>query len=235
MQHNKEKFAVILAGGKGTRLAPFTATLPKPLMPIGDKAILEIILSRLSDNGVKSAILAVNHMAHLIQAYFGNGEKFGISLEYSIENSPLGTVGPISLIDKLPKSFIVMNGDILTDISFEALCKSHEQSKKLLTVCVSKRKHVIDYGVIGLDIEKNTVNSFKEKPIEEFYVSMGIYVFERSLLNLVPKDKSFGFDQLIKKMISKKIDINIFRHSGYWLDIGRPDDYAKANEDFSKL
>ena len=225
--------AIILAGGKGTRLRPYTVSLPKPLMPVGDYPILEIIILQLARSGFSRIILAVNHQAELIKAYFGNGSRFGIEILYSLEKKPLGTVGPLGFIDDLDKNFLVMNGDILTDLNFEQLFQLHESKKNLLTVSTYRRATKIDYGVLDLSSDDNVIG-FREKPVLEFNVSMGVYVINKKILNHIPK-KKFGFDDLILCLLgkNKKVAVNIY--DGYWMDIGRPDDFFSANEDFESM
>jgi len=236
MKYNQKKLhAVILAGGKGTRLAPYTTTLPKPLVPVGEKPILEIILKQLSDHNVKNIVMAVNHMAQLIQAFFGDGGRYGVDINYSLEDKPLGTVAPLKLIDGLPDNFFVMNGDVLTDIDYKDLFEEHILSGALLTVATYKRISHIDYGVIEIDEETKNIKGFHEKPNKEFDVSMGVYVFNKNVLDLVPYNKSYGFDDLVLKLLELKKDINTFEHKGYWLDIGRPEDYVKANDDVGNI
>jgi NDP-mannose synthase len=227
--------AVILAGGKGTRLRPYTTTIPKPLMPIGEKAILEILIRQLCSAGVKKITLAVSHSADLISAFVGNGERFGIDIKYSREEKPLGTVGPIKLIKDLPENFLVMNGDVLTDLNFEDLFLNHVRSNALLTISAYSRLQKIDFGVIDVDMENKQVIGFREKPVYEFRVSMGIYVFNRALLDQVPISVPYGFDDLVISLLKDKQPIHVYPYGGYWLDIGRPDDYDKANQDIETL
>jgi len=225
--------AIILAGGKGTRLRPYTVSLPKPLMPVGDYPILEIMILQLARSGFSRIILAVNHQAELIKAYFGNGSRFGIEILYSLEKKPLGTVGPLGFIKDLDKNFLVMNGDILTDLNFEQLFELHESKKNLLTVSTYRRSTKIDYGVLDLSSDDNVIG-FREKPVLEFNVSMGVYVMNKKILNHIPK-KKFGFDDLILCLLARneKVAVNIY--DGYWMDIGRPDDFFSANEDFESM
>jgi len=213
--------AVILAGGQATRLRPFSAALPKPLVPVGNWAILEILLMQLKNAGIKNITIAVNHLAHLIQSYFSDGAKWGLDIDYSLEEKPLGTAAPIKLIKDLPNTFYVMNGDLMTDIDFAGLYDYHIQKGAEITVAVYERKSKIDFGVIDVD----------EKPVYDFCVSMGIYVIDRSLLELVPDDTHFGFDDLMYACIENKRNAVCYRHNGYWLDIGRPDDYARAQDE----
>jgi NDP-sugar pyrophosphorylase family protein len=225
--------AVILAGGKGTRLKPYTTTLPKPLMPVGERPILEVVLNQLRKGGVKKVTLAVNHMADLIMAFFGHGEKFGIEITYSIEDKPLGTVGPLKLIKNLPEHFLVMNGDLLTDLNFTDLHRYHKNLDGMLTIATYKRETKIDFGVLDID-KTNQIIGFHEKPIYHFDVSMGVYVFSRSLVDRIPHNQAHGLDDLVLGMLRDRIPINTYPFNGYWLDIGRPDDYDRANQEIDK-
>jgi NDP-mannose synthase len=227
--------AVILAGGKGTRLRPYTTTIPKPLMPIGEKAILEILIRQLCSAGVKKMTLAVSHGADLISAFVGNGERFGIEIRYSREEQPLGTVGPIKLIKDLPENFLVMNGDVLTDLDFGDLLLYHVRSNAILTISSYSREQKIDFGVLDVDMQNKQVIGFREKPVYDFRVSMGVYVFNRALLDRVPIAEPYGFDDLVLGMLKDRQPIHAYPYDGYWLDIGRPDDYDKANQDIETL
>lgn len=227
--------AVILAGGKGTRLRPYTTTIPKPLVPLGDRSILDILLHRLAKCGCERATLTVGHMAELIMAYFGDGAKWGVPLDYSIEDQPLSTIGPLKLIDDLPEHFLVMNGDLLTDLDFADLYETHVESGALGTVAVFEREVKIDFGVLGYDDGSRRLTRFTEKPTERFSVSMGIYAFSREILDLVPKGRPFGFDDLMLASLEGGLDVRVYPYDGYWLDIGRPDDYDRANADFESM
>ena len=221
--------AIILAGGKGTRLKPYTTTLPKPLVPVGDRPILSIVMGQLKEAGVTKVTLAVCHLAELIMAFFGSGEKFGLEIEYSLEPQPLGTVGPIRLVEGLPDDFIVMNGDILTDLSYRDLWHSHLRSGAPLTIATYQRDSLIDFGVLEVDESTRRVQGFREKPVFRFEVSMGIYVFSRRLLDLIPANQPYGLDNLVLDLLNRRCVINTHHHNGYWLDLGRPDDYDRAN------
>ncbi|SDD80264.1 nucleotidyltransferase family protein [Sporomusa acidovorans] len=223
--------AVILAGGKGTRLKPYTVTLPKPLVPVGEKPILDIVINQLKKAGVTKITIAVNHMADIIMAFFGNGEKYGIDISYSFEDKPLSTVAPIKLIEGLPENFLVMNGDILTDINYTDLFQSHLNSGADLTIATYKREAKIDFGVLDINEQKKEIIGFREKPKYHFSVSMGVYVFSRSVLDQVPYYEAYGLDNLVLDMLKSKKKINSYLFDGYWLDIGRPDDYEQANTD----
>lgn len=227
--------AVILAGGKGTRLKPYTSVIPKPLVPVGERAILEILITRLKKLGVDELFICVNHFAEIIMAFFGDGSKFGLKINYSTEEKPLSTVAPIKLIPNLPENFLVMNGDLLTDLDFGALYNFHLQNKALLTVSTYQRRTKIDFGVIDIDAGAQVASGFREKPEFTFDVSMGVYAMNRKVLNFVPENESFGFDNLMTTLLERHEPVKIYPYTGYWLDIGRPDDYEKANEDIDLL
>lgn len=223
--------AVVLAGGKGTRLRPYTAVIPKPLVPVGEKAILEILIGQLVESGITDLTLCVNHFARLIEAYFGNGSQFGATIEYSLEDKPLSTMAPLRLIDNLPDDFLVMNGDLLTDIDFKEFLAYHKEHKALLTVATYSRKQKIDFGVIDIDASKLTATGFREKPETDLSVSMGVYALNRRILDFIPANEKFGFDGLMLALLEANEPIKVFPFEGYWLDIGRPGDYDQANKD----
>ncbi|MHC9543694.1 MAG: NDP-sugar synthase [Vulcanimicrobiota bacterium] len=223
--------AIILAGGKGTRLKPYSTVFPKPLMPVGEHPILGVVIKQLVAAGITDITISVNHMADLIMAFFGNGEKFGAKIEYSIENTPLGTVAPVKLVKNLEDHFLVMNGDLLTDINFNELIHCHNASGAKLTIAVYKRDATIDFGIVQIDSQTSQVKGFKEKPTYNYDVSTGVYVYSRILLDRVPDNQPYGMDRLILDMLHDDDPINTYRHNGYWLDIGRPDDYDQANRD----
>ena len=220
------KRAVILAGGKGTRLRPYTVVLPKPLMPIGEYPILEVIIRQLVYFGFDHITLAVNHQADLLKAFFGDGTSWGVKIDYSLENSPLGTMGPLKLIPDLPKNFLVMNGDVLTDLNLAEFYKEHELSSRIFSIASKIRHQHIDYGVLLVDEEKALIG-FEEKPKVTYQVSMGVYMVNSDILQVLP-DGAFGFDDLMLSLIKLDKKVNVKDHSGYWLDIGRPDDYMEA-------
>jgi len=225
--------AVILAGGKGKRLAPYTTVLPKPLMPIGDMPILEVVLRQLKHHGCDEATMAVGHLAELLMAFFNDGVKLGMKINYSIEDKPLGTAGPLSLIQGLDSHFLVMNGDILTDLDFTDLYSYHRKSGALATIATYQRTVRIDFGVLETDAD-NSVRDYIEKPTMMYRVSMGIYVFDPAVLSYIKPDTYFDFPDLVRLLISEGEKIASYPFSGYWLDIGRPDDYEKATEEFEQ-
>lgn len=226
------KRAVILAGGLGTRLRPYTVTLPKPLMPVGEYPILEIIVRQLAMANFTHLTFAVNHQAEIIKAFFGDGKKWGLHIDYSLEEMPLGTMGPLLLIDDLPDDFLVMNGDILTDINYEDFYKHHIETANLFTISSYVRNQLVDYGV--LDTSNNRLISLREKPVFKYEVSMGVYMVSKSVLSFIRRDTPYGFDQLMHDLLEEDKPISVSEHPGYWLDIGRPDDYATANDVFEK-
>ena len=223
--------AVVLAGGRGTRLRPYTIVLPKPLMPIGDYPILEVIVRQLAQQGFSRITLAVSHQANLIHAFFGDGSRWGIHIDYSFEPAPLSTIAPLKLIPDLPPHFLLMNGDILTDLRFDAFLDRHALLGRLFTISASRRQEVTEYGVLHTD-NGGTLSGFEEKPVHRYLVSMGVYAIGRSLLARVPPDTKYGFDDLMRDMLACGEPVHVEPHDGYWLDIGRPDDYARAIDDF---
>ena len=227
--------AIILAGGKGTRLRPYTTLIPKPLVPLGGEySILEIIIMQLSKSGFTHITLAVNHLSQLIMAYFGDGERLGVKIDYSLEEGELSTIGPLTLIDDLPENFLVMNGDILCDLNYKTFFDAHVDAGSRISVSAFRREVKIDFGVLRYD-ESGRLNEFQEKPEYDFDVSMGIYCINRSVIDALPRGEKYGFDNLMIDGLSKKEPIDIRPFSGYWLDIGRPDDYEYADENFTEL
>lgn len=225
--------AVILAGGKGARLKPYTTVLPKPLVPInGEFPIIEIVIKQLKINGFNRITIAVGYLYEIIMAYCGDGEKWGVSIDYSIENSPLSTIGPLTLINDLPEHFLVMNGDILTDLNYMDIMKYHLEHGAEITIATYQRDVLIDYGV--LEYEGNEITTFIEKPKLKYNVSMGVYCLNRSIIERLKPNMPYGFDDLMCESIKKKLKIKAYPYCGYWLDIGRPDDYDRANEEFER-
>jgi len=225
--------AVILAGGKGTRLRPYTVVLPKPLMPIGDFPILEVVVKQLARAGFDRVTMAVNHQAELIKAFFGDGSKWGVAVDYSLEDQPLGTMGPLNLIKDLPENFLVMNGDILTDLDYAAFHDAHVKNGRLFTISSFLREQLVDYGV--LETDEGRLLGLREKPRMNYEVSMGVYMMSRRALDHIPADTTFGFDHLMHKLIDAQKPVAVHRFAGYWLDIGRPDDYAQAIDEFESM
>jgi NDP-sugar pyrophosphorylase family protein len=226
--------AVILAGGKGTRLAPYTRVLPKPLTPIGDLPILEVILRQIKYAGIKDITLTVGHLAGLLNAFFGDGSQLGLNIDYSYEDEPLGTVGPLAFVDGLDETFLIMNGDVLTTLRIADLINFHKKNKADITIATYRREVNIDLGIVQRNGDKE-VTGYIEKPTYDYYVSMGIYVFEPNVLEHIPKGRHYDFPDLVREMI--KIDKRVFSYDfdGYWQDLGRPDDYTIATQDFDRM
>jgi len=229
----KEKRAIILAGGKGTRLRPYTLALPKPLMPIGEYTILEVIVKQLAFYDFTHITMAVNHQAELIKNYFGNGSKWGIKIDYSLEQEPLSTMGPLKLINDLPENFLVMNGDILTDLNYNNLYYHHVKNNSIFTVSTYKREIKSEFGILETD-NNDSIIGFQEKPVQYYNVSMGIYMVNKESMQFIPENKFYGFDHLMLDLIKYKKAAKIKLFGGYWLDIGRPDDYEIAIDIFEK-
>lgn len=222
--------AVILAGGKGTRLKPYTTHFPKPLMPVGDRPILEIIVDQLRKADFSEIIITTGHLEEMVRAFFGDGGKFGITLSYSKEDQPLGTAGPLNLIrDQLTETFLLMNGDVLTDMDFPAMIEYHKSRKATATISLTQRKVDIDYGVVEVD-EDLIFTRWKEKPTIQYLVSMGIYLLEPESLTYMPVSGFFNLPDLIVKLKAEQKTVAGYLHKGHWLDIGRPDDYETACE-----
>jgi len=226
--------AVILAGGKGKRLEPYTAVLPKPLLPIGDFPILEVVIKQLKAFGFSDIILAVGHLGNLIQSYFGNGEKFGVKIEYHFEQKPLGTVGPLAQIKSLKTTFLVLNGDILTTFDFFKFLACHKNNKSVATIAVTRRKMKVDFGVLECD-ELQKLIKYTEKPTAKYLVSMGIYLFEPRILKYIPRGDKSDFPELMNILLKKKKKVSVYHSKDFWLDLGRPEDYRKGIEEFEKI
>jgi NDP-mannose synthase len=226
--------AVILAGGKGTRLAPLTEVIPKPLVPIGGKPILEIVLVQLQRYGFNHITLAVGYLAELIQAYFQDGRKWGVKLDYSLESKPLGTAGPLALIDGLDETFLVMNADVLTNLDYQELIRFHKNHDALATIGAYQREVTIDLGVIVKNGNYG-VQDYLEKPTTTHLVSMGVYIFEPQVLQFIKPQSYLDFPDLVKKILAHHLPVNCYPFQGSWLDIGRHGDYRQAIEEFEHL
>ena len=227
--------AVVLAGGKGTRLSPFTYVLPKPLLPLDQRPILDIVLTRLVKEGCARATLAVGHLGHLIETYCGDGERWGVEIDYFHETEPLGTVGALAQIGTLPESaFVVMNGDVLSDLSFIDLLEAHRGTGAELTIAAFRRTVRDELGIIEVDGD-GRVAEYREKPEHEYLVSMGIYVLEPSVVELISPGQRMDFPELVQRLLDRGRHVHTHIHSDYWLDLGRPDDFARANEEFHSL
>jgi mannose-1-phosphate guanylyltransferase len=221
--------AVIQSGGKGTRLKPYTMVLPKPLMPVGAKPVLELLLKWLRRNGTHEVYITTGYLGHLIRTVCGDGRQWDIRIRYTEEQEPLGTIGPLSLLrEELDETFLVLNGDVLTDLNLNAFCAAHRRHGGPLTIATAKRTTRMDFGVI--EDCNGHVARFREKPNLTHLVSMGIYCMEPDVLNHIPNGVPFGFDDLVFRMLEKQLPVGTFLHSGLWLDIGRVEDFQKAQE-----
>ena len=227
--------AVILAGGKGTRLKPYTMVFPKPLMPVGDRPILEIIIRQLESCGFEEIVISVGHFAELIINYFHDGSKLGVNIKYSRENEPLGTAGGLGLLrEELKETFLMINGDTLTTLNFLELVKYHKANGAIATIAAKRRGIYHDFGIIRLD-SANNLKEYIEKPTIEHLTSMGVYALEPAVLQYIKSGERLDFPDLVKILLSKGETVKGFQYDGYWLDIGRPEDYEKAQQEVGEI
>lgn len=220
--------AVVLAGGLGTRLAPFTSVLPKPLMPIGNRAILEIVIDQLAKSRMTNITLCVGHLSHLIRAVLDHRELDDVTIRYVQETVPLGTAGPLRLVPEMTDSFIVLNGDVLTTLDLAELVREHKESGNLLTIAAHRRTMRYDYGVLHLEVESGRLIAYHEKPELPLTVSMGIYVLEPSVVDYIPAGCRFDFPDLVQELLARKLPVGSHLFDGVWFDIGRHEDYEMA-------
>jgi len=218
---------VILAGGKGTRLKPYTTVFPKPLMPIGEMPILEVVLRQLKSFGFENITLSVSHLAELIQTFFGNGSKLGLNISYCIEDEPLGTAGSLSIVKNLTDTFLVMNGDLLTTLDYTAMVQCHVNSGATATIGAFPREVKIDFGVLEVGSE-GELHTYKEKPKLEYIVSMGVNVLDKSVLDFIPHAQYLDMPTLLMKLKNAGKTVLTYHSDCEWLDIGRPSDYEEA-------
>lgn len=228
--------AVILAGGRGTRLEPYTTVFPKPLIPIGHRPIIDIIIRQLARRGFTTITLSVGYLAELIQAYFQNinGGLDALCINYVKEKAPLGTAGSLRSISGLDRTFLVMNGDILTTLDYKKLVEYHNAHNALLTISMHKKKVKIDLGVLETDSAGN-LTGYLEKPEKEYAVSMGIYVYNPRVLNYIEPNTYLDFPDLVLRLLASGEKVIGFPSDDYWLDIGRHEDYVRAQEEFEQL
>lgn len=227
--------SVILAGGRGTRLAPFTYVLPKPMMPIGENTILEILLRQMKRAGINHVVLTVGHLAGLMQAFFQDGAQFDLDITYSFESKPLGTAGPLALVPGLGQTFLVSNGDVLTLLNINDFFKFHHEQGGICTIAMHERQHKVDLGVIEMDGNNHQVTGYQEKPVLDYMVSMGMYIFEPRVLQYIPKDDYLDFPDLVRKMLDAGEKVVGYPYDGYWMDLGNHEDYIQANKDFDNM
>ena len=226
--------AVVLAGGKGTRLAPYTNILPKPLMPIGDMPILEVLIRQMKHAGFDEVVLAVGHLAELLRAFFNNGHRYGLNIRYSFEETPLGTAGPLAMVSGLNSTFLVCNGDVLTTLNLRELLKFHHEQKGIATIAMHHRQVNINLGVIQCN-DNHEIIGYLEKPSLDYMVSMGVYIFEPTVLNYIPPNTYLDFPDLVHKLLASGEKVYGFQFDGYWQDLGNPDDYQQAQQDFESM
>jgi len=223
--------AVILAGGKGTRLHPFTVSIPKPLLPLGSVSILEIVLGQLARAGVTRVVITLGHLPHLFAACIGSGERFGLTIDYCREDVPLGTAGSLRAVTDPPADLMVMNGDLLTTLDYGALVRAHREAGAAATIAVHRRSMYVDYGVIETT-DGGELDRYIEKPSLPYLVSMGINVLSRDSLSLIPPDQRFDMPQLMQAVKNSGRKVLCHESDCYWQDIGRLDDYERASADF---
>jgi NDP-sugar pyrophosphorylase family protein len=220
---------VIQAGGKGMRLRPYTTILPKPLLPVGSKPVLELLLRWVRRNGAREVYITTGYLGHLIRTFCGDGSQWDLTITYSEEKEPLGTIGALGLLrDELDETFLVINGDVLTDLNLGEFTRTHRRGGESLTVATMQRSTQMDFGVI--ETVNGKVAQFREKPHLSNLVSMGIYCMEPEMLRHIPSGIPFGFDDLAFRMLDLRQPINTFLHNGFWLDVGRIEDFQKAQD-----
>jgi NDP-sugar pyrophosphorylase family protein len=224
---------IIQAGGKGSRLYPYTKVLPKPLMPVGGTPILEIVIRQLAAQGFRELVITLGYLGEMIRLCCGDGSKWGVHIEYVTEKKPLGTIGPVRLVPGLTRPFLVMNGDLLTDLDFAGLVRWHQSGTAPLSIATYMKPVNVSLGVLDTD-DQGYVVGFREKPTLHFPCSMGVYVVNPELVDLIPADTNFGFDDLMYKMLKLKLPARSHTFSGTWMDIGRPEDFHAACELFEK-
>ncbi len=231
---NQKIKAVVLAGGKGRRLAPYTQIIPKPLMPIGDKPILEILLRQMKRAGIRDVTLTVGYLADLLRLFFRDGKQLGMRINYVQEKKPLGTSGPLANVEGLDNTFLVTNGDVLTTLDLKDLIAYHKAQGAIATIATHKRKVDINLGVVELD-GNSQITGYLEKPSINYLVSMGVYVFEPGVLQFIEKDEYLDFPDLVLKLLNAGEKVSGYVFKGYWEDLGRPDDYQRATLDFESM
>lgn len=218
---------VILAGGKGRRLQPFTTTIPKPLFPLGEKPILQIIIEQLKTYHITDFVISLGYLGGLIEAFFGDGSKFNCDIQYVIESEPLGTAGAISLLPEMGEDFVFMNGDILTTLDFNKAIQFHKHNSDLMTICTFKKKVISSLGVLEIN-NANDIISYLEKPVNEYLVSSGIYILSPKIKDFVYKNETIDLPQLVLRLIENKKRVKSFLIEGDWFDIGTPGDLELA-------
>ncbi len=230
----KSNKVVLMVGGLGTRLKPLTDTMPKPMLQVGNKPILQTIVEQFAEYGYVNIVMCVNYKFKMIQDYFGDGSEYGVKIEYILEDQRMGTAGALSLLKEKPtEPFFVMNGDLLTNVNFEHLHEYHTFNNSISTMCVREYDFQVPYGVVNLDNVK--ITSIEEKPIHKFFVSAGIYMLSPRILNSIPNNEFYDMPTLFEKLISKHENVISFPLREYWLDIGRIEEFEKANNEYYEV
>lgn len=221
--------AVIMAGGRGTRLAPYTSVLPKPLMPVDGQPILEVVLRQLKAHGFERVTVCLGYLAELIANFFGDGSKLGLSLDYCVEDAPMGTAGPLARIGAFDEPLLVMNADVLTTLDFSDLYRRHVEHGGLFTVASRRQEVPVPYGVVEFG-DQHRMTRFEEKPNLGYWCSMGIYVVSPGIRRFLPADGPFGMDELMKRLMADGRPPLVFPFEGNWLDVAKPEDCCRAGE-----
>lgn len=235
-KEKKKNKVVLMVGGLGTRLRPLTEKIPKPMLDVGGKPILQTIVEKFADYGFVNIIMCIGYKSQIIQDYFGDGSIFGVNIEYVLEDKRMGTAGALSLLSieqKPTEPFFVMNGDLLTNVNFGHLLDFHEKNKSVATMCVREYDFQVPYGVVNLKDGK--IESIKEKPVQKFFVSAGIYMLDSGCINEIPSNEFYDMPTLFEKLIRKKEITTSFPLREYWIDIGRIDEYERANKEYHKV
>jgi len=225
--------AIILAGGRGVRLDPFSRILPKPLFPIGDKPIAEILVQQLQLAGVYEIVMCLGYLADLIKLYFQDGSYYGLTIRYSLETLPLGTAGPLRMVKDLEDDFLVVNGDELTTLDFRALYEHHLANHADMTIAVQKKLINSSFGV--LDLKDGQVTAYSEKPTIDYWASMGIYVLNKRILSRIPENERFDMPDLVQRLLAERAQVVSYESQDLWFDIGTMADLEKAKEEFNQL
>lgn len=231
------KRALILAGGEGTRLRPYTVVLPKPLLPIGDRPVLDIVVRQLKHHGFERITLLTGYLAELLEAYFRDGSTYGIDIDYCREDEPLGTAGAIGLVDGLDDDFLVMNGDTVTDIDYSAVLRQHAESGACATIATIEREVQISLGVLkfGDATDPDRLTGYDEKPKIAYEASMGVYCFSPRVLAHIERGARLDFPDLVLRLVAAGESVRAWRSQDYWMDIGRHEDYEQAAEEFEAM
>ena len=230
----KTNRVILMVGGLGTRLRPLTQDTPKPMLKVGNKPILQTIVEKFAEYGFVNITRCVNFNASIIRDYFGDGKEFGVNIDYVLEQKRMGTAGALSLLKERPSEpFFVMNGDLLTNVNFEHIFNYHTLNKATATMCVREYDYEVPYGVVKMN--DNKITAIAEKPVQKFFVSAGIYMLSPEILDLIPQDEFYDMPTLFEKAIAQDKNVISFPIHEYWIDIGRLEEYQKANEEYAKI